>query len=74
MINITLSADEKLIERARSLARERHTTLNQMFCDWLELLAAGRDQRQAYRGFMQNACGKVRVGGRPFAREEMNER
>lgn len=74
MKNITLSADEKLIEQARSLARERHTTLNQMFRDWLELMAPGRNQRQAYREFMQNACGKVRVGGRHFTREEMNER
>ncbi|MCZ7637529.1 MAG: hypothetical protein M5U12_16740 [Verrucomicrobia bacterium] len=74
MKNITLSADEKLIEQARSLARERHTTLNQMFRDWLAMLAPGPDQREAYRAFMQDACNEVRVGGRHFSREEMNER
>lgn len=74
MKNITLSADEKLIEQARSLARERHTTLNQMFRDWLAVLTPGRQQRQNYREFMQSASRKVRVGGRHFTREEMNER
>ena len=74
MKNITLSADEKLIEQARSLARDRHTTLNQMFRDWLAVLAPARDLREAYREFMQNASRKVRVGGRHFTREEMNER
>lgn len=74
MKNITLSADEKLIEQARSVARERHTTLNQMFRDWLAVLAPGRDPRQAYRGFMQSASRQVRVGGRRFTREDMNER
>lgn len=74
MKNVTLSADEKLIEQARSVAKERHTTLNQMFRDWLAVLAPGRDPRQTYREFMQNASRKVRVGGRRFTREEMNER
>ena len=74
MKNITLSADEKLTEQARSLAREQQTTLNQMFRDWLAMLTPRRDQRQAYREFMQNASRKVRVGERRLTREEMNER
>jgi hypothetical protein len=31
MKNITLSADEQLIEQARLLAKSRHKTLNAMF-------------------------------------------
>jgi hypothetical protein len=35
MKNITLSADEKLIEAARERARAEHTTLNEQFRRWL---------------------------------------
>jgi len=39
MKNITLSADEKLIEAARARARAEHTTLNELFRQWLEAYA-----------------------------------
>jgi hypothetical protein len=74
MKNITLSADEKLIEQVRLVASERQTTLNQMFRDWLAAVAPGPERRRVYREFMQETCPKVRVGGRRFTREEMNER
>lgn len=35
MKNITLSADEGLIEEARRIAAKRRTTLNAEFRDWL---------------------------------------
>ena len=35
MKNITLSADEELIEQARRLAREQKRTLNEAFREWL---------------------------------------
>jgi hypothetical protein len=35
MKNITLSADEDLIERARLIAREQRRTLNEAFREWL---------------------------------------
>ena len=35
MKNITLSADEDLIERARQIARAQHKTLNAAFREWL---------------------------------------
>ena len=35
MKNITLSADDKLIEAARSRARSEQTTLNEQFRRWL---------------------------------------
>jgi len=38
--NITLSADENLIEQARKAAAERHTTLNAAFREWLEQYSA----------------------------------
>jgi len=37
-MNITLSADEKLVERARAYAGEHGTSLNQLIRDYLERL------------------------------------
>ncbi len=39
MKNITLSADENLIEMARAEARKRKTSLNALFREWLEEFA-----------------------------------
>jgi hypothetical protein len=36
MRNVTLSADEQLLERARKKAALEHTTLNERFRRWLE--------------------------------------
>lgn len=74
MKNITLSASEELIQRARETAREHHTTLNQMFRDWLQTVDLGSNRTSAYRGFMQRVAGRVAVGRRKFTRDEMNER
>jgi hypothetical protein len=38
MKNVTLSADDDLIEQARLVARSRHKTLNGAFREWLEHL------------------------------------
>ena len=35
MKNVTLSADEDLIEQARLMARAQHKTLNAVFREWL---------------------------------------
>ena len=35
MKNVTLSADEALIEQARLVARSQHKTLNSAFREWL---------------------------------------
>jgi ABC-type phosphonate transport system ATPase subunit len=74
MRNITLSASEEVIERARAVAREHHTTLNQMFRDWLETVDHGTKRIGGYRGLMQRVGEKVDVGRQKFTREEMNER
>src|SRR4051794_9181077 len=44
--NITLSAEERLIEAARERARAEHTTLNEQFRRWLADYT-GRKQRAA---------------------------
>lgn len=70
--NVTLSADEQVIERARSLARDNKTTLNQLFRDWLEEYVSRHERHGGYRELMDR-LRHVRVD-RKFTREEMNAR
>jgi hypothetical protein len=73
MKNITLSADEKLIEAARERARAEHTTLNEQFCRWLADYARHQERMQRYDQVIADLRGKVHVG-RKLTRDEMNER
>lgn len=77
MKNITLSAEEKLIEAARRQARFRHTTLNAEFRRWLEQYATGADEDgqrvRNYRALMDE-LGDVAPGGVAFSRDELNAR
>ena len=72
MKNITLSADENLIARAREQARARQTTLNQLFRQWL-LEVAEQNERSSKIGALLDRLDKVDTGGN-FSREEMNAR
>ena len=72
MKNITLSADEQLIEQARLLAKSRHKTLNALFREWLEQLTAQDGGTQEYDSLMKRL--KHVQAGRRFTRDEMNER
>ena len=75
MRNITLSADERLIEAAREEARRRKTTLNAEFRVWLGTFARhqqGERRVKDYRRFME-ATTEVSAGRR-FSRDEMNTR
>ncbi len=73
MKNITLSADENLIEAARARARAEHTTLNEQFRLWLEFYARRDVRMQRYDEVLARVKGNVRVG-RKLTRDEMNER
>jgi hypothetical protein len=70
--NITLSAEERLIETARSQAQKERTTLNNLFRDWLERYTTLGNGSENYRQVMK----KLRhVSSRKrFTRDEMNER
>jgi hypothetical protein len=72
MKNITLSADEGLIEQARLVARSQHKTLNAAFREWLEQYAAQAGGGAAVDALMRR-LRHVRSGG-PYTRDEMNER
>jgi hypothetical protein len=72
MKNITLSADEDLIEQARLVARTRRTTLNAAFRQWLEQFTSREGSARDVDALMDR-LGHVRAGRR-FGRKEMNER
>ncbi len=72
MKNVTLSADEDLIERARMIARGQRRTLNAAFREWLTQFTQSAGDAQGFDALM-NHLHNVNAGGR-FSRDEMNER
>lgn len=73
MKNITLSADEDLIERARRTAQSQHKTLNAAFREWLEDFVTKSGSLAEYDQLMERLRRRVRSSG-PYTRDEMNER
>ena len=70
--NITLSADENLIARARERAAAEHTSLNAAFRQWLAAYAHVDEARRGYADLMQRLSHVS--AGRYFSRDELNER
>ena len=70
--NITLSAEEQLIGRARNKAEERGTTLSSEFRLWLSAFV---EQERAARGY-QELMSRLEYArpGRRFTREDLNAR
>lgn len=72
MKNITLSADENLIEQARLTAKAQRRTLNAAFREWLVQFTGQSGSAQEFDSLMKR-LKHVRAGRR-FTRAEMNER
>jgi hypothetical protein len=72
MRNITLSADEDVIEKARSIAKAQRRTLNDAFREWLSQFTASDGDAQGFDALM-GRLKHVDAGG-PFTRDELNER
>lgn len=74
MRNVTLSAEESLIDNARDVARSRQTTLNQAFREWLIAYTSHAEVARRY----DETMARLRAGGprtnRTFTRDEMHER
>lgn len=70
--NITLSAEDELIRKAREKARHEHTTLNEAFRHWLRYYANWNFKARGYDTLM-DSLKYVRSGGH-FTRDELNER
>ncbi|MBN2051212.1 MAG: hypothetical protein JW760_12240 [Spirochaetales bacterium] len=75
-MNITLSADESLIEKARMYAGKHKKSLNEMIRDYLKHLVNEGDAAQAAREFEQLALNKggKSPAGYSFRREEIYDR
>lgn len=74
MKNITLGADERLLEAAHKYAASENTTLDAKFRQWLEDYT--ERQRRAGRAMatIRDLQGKISTDGYKFTRDEMNER
>lgn len=70
--NITFSAEERLIERARERARLEKRTLNVAFRDWLAQYAGGPFTASELEDFWRRT--EYVNAGRRFSRDELNQR
>jgi hypothetical protein len=70
--NITLSADPELIDRAREIAKENNTTLNNEFRTWLSQYVNSPEIRENYHSIMERLS--YYQPERTYTRDEMNER
>lgn len=71
IVNITLSADEKIIEGARKAAQGMGKSLNQAVRDYLEQLAAGEEGLDAELEALRSMAGRGNSGGERIRRDEL---
>ena len=74
MKNITLSADEDLIEAARRRALAERTTLNAQYRLWLQSYVGREQQADVGLAAIHKLRGEIRTGGQTFTRDQKNER
>lgn len=70
--NITLSAEESLIQRARIKALHEKKSLNAVFQEWLEQYTRNQSSAINYKNLMKK-LSHIHAGKR-FTRDELNER
>jgi len=70
--NITLSAEESLIKKARQKAQKEHTTLNSRFRQWLESYVGANKATADYTNLMKKL--EYVASDKKFSREELNDR
>lgn len=73
MKNITLSADDHLIDAARKRAASEHTTLNEQFRRWLREYVGRQQQASEAVQVMRELQARLHVGRKP-TREDMHGR
>ena len=70
--NVTLSADDVLIQRAREKAMREYLTLNALFRQWLRSYVGQTGRPAAFRDLLASLA--YADAGRSFTRDELNER
>jgi len=74
-MEITLSVDEQVAQRAREAAQKMGKSLNQVVRDYLEQLASGSRREQAWSQFEARCLqSPARLEGWRFDRHEANQR
>jgi hypothetical protein len=74
-MNITLSVDDRLIAKARRLARERGTSVNQLVREYLEQLVRPRPPQDFGKELRRlTQLGETKAAGWVFDRDELHER
>lgn len=74
-MNITLSVDEQVAQRAREAAKKMGKSLNQVVRDYLEQLAGSTRRAQQWGQFEERCLGSgAQLKGWHFDRDEANER
>ncbi len=66
--NITLSADEELIQNARNLAQMENSTLNARFREWLHQYVKSQISSGEYDNLMENL--NYAKANKTFSRDE----
>jgi hypothetical protein len=72
-MNVTLSLDEQLVERARKKADALGKSLNQLIRDYLQKVAGGDDPERSVAEF-NRISGRGHSRGWRFNRDEIHER
>lgn len=73
-VNLTLSIDEKLLERAREKLRAAGKTVNQEIREHLQHLAGGDDQLEADLKYLEETAGAGDSKGWKWNREDAYKR
>ncbi len=72
MKNVTLSANEDVIRKAKNKAQQNHTTLNSLFRKWLDDYTRDKNIALELDRFLSETA--YAEAGRSFTRDEFNER
>lgn len=74
--NITLSVDEKLINKARSIASQKHTTISYLIREYLEdYIRKNEVYDEAMLRMVKRFSQKpLSVGSKKWKREDLHER
>jgi hypothetical protein len=70
-MNLTLSVEDGLVERAREVARQQGTSLNALIRDYLEGLTGQLGGDEILTEFEAMWAEPGNSGGKPFKREEL---
>lgn len=70
-MNLTLALDQAVVERARDVARQQGTSLNQLIREYVESLAGQLSGHEVLAEFEAMWKHAGRSGGKRFRREEL---